>query len=151
MSSIQQALGFAQSQAQLTPGSQVIWNAEEAQREVNRSLGVNPKLLLSKKAMNSVRVQQMRQAQMQNEMQSVGHAVNIMGKLKAHGKASPRVDRAFCHGLKSVAKMPAVATRRQYSAARGIAFILALVGQAWENITHYVNAIESDCNRKKYG
>ncbi len=87
MSSIQQALGFAQQQAQMAPGSQVIWNAEEAQREVNRSLGVNPKLLLSKKQMGAVRVQQMRQAQMQNEMQSVGHAVNIMGKLKAHGKA----------------------------------------------------------------
>jgi hypothetical protein len=82
MSSIQQALGFAQSQAQLSPGSQVIWNAEEAQREVNKSLGVNPRLLLGKKAMNAVRVAQAKQAQ-QND---VAKAIDVMGKTKIGGK-----------------------------------------------------------------
>lgn len=90
LSSIQQALGFAGQQAQINPKSALLWNYEEAQREVNGSLGINPKLLLSKeeyqKALQQMQQEQQQQQAMQ-QAQPLANAAQKLSQTQVNGKS----------------------------------------------------------------
>lgn len=94
MSSIQQALSFTTQQAQIKPGAVMIWNDEEAQREVNKSLGINPKLLFSKDELNALKKQAAQQAA---EQQAVASAQPIAGAVQKLSQAKVGNQSALEH------------------------------------------------------